>query len=285
MSLNILIDSGCDMDRDTIKQYGLSVVPLRTRFGDEEFLDSVTMNTQEFFERLASDPHHPATSQPSPDDFLRAFKHALKENDEVLAITISGKLSGTVQSARLAASDLNTDRIHIVDSENVSLGTWVLTKLACRLRDQGKSAAQIAAILEERKSQVQVLAVLDTLSYLQKGGRISKTVAVAGNLLSIKPIVTLTNGELQLLGKARGAKNSERILTKLINERGGIDFDEPYCLAYSGLDPSPLEEYVDSYRELWEGSVRREDMPVCVIGSTIGTHAGPGAIGVAFFPK
>ena len=283
MSLKIIVDSTSDVSAEQIKNHQLTVVPLTTHFGDEEFLDGVTMTPQEFFKRLESDPNHPTTSQPSPEVFMKAFREAIDNGDEVLAITISGKLSGTYQSARLAAMELDSDRIYIVDSENVSLGIQVLLEYACRLRAEGKSGAEIAAVLEEKKHEVRVLAVVDTLKYLHRGGRISKTVAVAGNLLSIKPILEITDGEILMVGKARGAKSSERLLNKLIEERGNIDFDQPFCLAYSGLDPAPLDEYVDSYTDLWESHVAREAIPVAVIGSTIGTHAGPGAIGVAFF--
>lgn len=283
MSLRIIADSGSDVDSGLILRYDLTVIPLRTYFGDEEFLDGVTMTHQEFFERLTTDSHHPTTSQPSPEDFLRAFRAAKEAGDDVLAIIISGKLSGTLQSAKLAADECGYDRIFIVDSENVTLGTRILVELACRLRDEGKTAEEIAALLNENKKHIRMLAALDTLTYLQKGGRISKTVAAAGNLLSIKPVVAVENGEIKLVGKARGAKSSERLLAKLLEENGGVNFDMPFCLAYSGLSRSHLEEYIDAYQDLWRGQI--DELPICTIGSTIGTHAGPGAIGISFFAK
>lgn len=282
MSLQILVDSGCDVDRELIRRYDLKVISLRTYFGEEEIFD-VNMTHEEFFERLISDPNHPTTSQPSPIEFINAFSEAKEAGDEVVAIFISGKLSGTFQSARLAALESGYDKIYLVDSENATLGTRMLVELACRLKDAGKTASEIAEVLEKKKKDVRLFAVLDTLSYLQKGGRISKTVAMAGNLLSIKPLVTVVDGEVLMAGKAHGMKKGERMMTKLIQENGDIDFDLPYCVAYSGLSPAPLESYINNNQDYWHKSL--SELPVCTIGSTIGSHVGPGAIGVMYFAK
>jgi DegV family protein with EDD domain len=281
MSLTFLVDSGSDVDEAMIQQNQLKVIPLRTYFGDEEFLDGVTITREEFYDRLVSDPHHPTTSQPSPDDFLTAFQAAKEVGDEVIAILLSGRLSGTVQSARIAAEECDYDRIYLVDSENVTLGARILIQLACQLRDAGKSAPEIVEILNKEKKRVRVMASLETLHYLQRGGRISKAVATAGTLLSIKPIIAIENGEVALIGKARGAKNSERLLAKLIENYGGVDFSMPFSLAYSGNSRSHLEEYVEAYEDLWHGKI--DELPIGTIGSTIGVHVGPGAIGIAFF--
>lgn len=283
MSVRILVDSGSDVDAELIRHYDIKVIPLRTYFGEEEFLDGVTMTHEQFFERLISDPNHPTTSQPSPVEFINAFREAAEAGDDVVAIFISSKLSGTYQSAYLASLECGYDRIHLVDSENVTLGTRMLVELACRLRDEGKSATEITDILNHEKKYLRLYAVLDTLTYLQKGGRISKTVAVAGNLLSIKPLVAVSDGEVVMAGKAHGTKNGERLLTKLITENGNIDFDKPYCVAYSGLSSERLEAYIHDSQEFWKKPI--SELPVCTIGSTIGTHVGPGAFGVMYFAK
>ncbi|MBQ4563494.1 MAG: DegV family protein [Lachnospiraceae bacterium] len=283
MSLRILVDSGSDLDADLIRRYDIKVIPLRTYFGEEEFLDGITMSHEEFFERLTTDSNHPTTSQPSPIEFLKAFHEAADAGDDLLGIFISGKLSGTYQSARLAALECGYDRIHLIDSESVTLGTRMLVELACRLRDEGKTVTEIVDILNTEKKYIHVYAVLDTLTYLQKGGRISKTVAVAGNLLSIKPLVAVTNGEVLLAAKARGSKNGERMLTKLIQENGNIDFDKPYCVAYSGLSSAPLEAYIHDAQDFWQKPL--SELTVCTIGSTIGAYVGPGAFGVMYFAK
>ena len=155
--------------------------------------------------------------------------------------------------------------------------------LACRLRDEGRSAADIAQILEERKRDIRLIALLDTLEYLRRGGRISGAAAIAGNLLSIKPVITVKEGEVAILGKARGSKNGNNMLIQEINKTNGIDFSLPFVLGYTGLDDSLLQKYIADSEALWKGQV--SDLPITTIGSTIGTHAGPGAIGVAFFAR
>ena len=196
-----------------------------------------------------------------------------------MCLTLSGKLSGCWNSACLAAEDY--ENVTVVDSENVSIGMRILVLLAARLRDGGLSAAEIAARLETQKKRVRLLALLDTLEYLKKGGRISSAVAFAGGILSIKPVVAVQKGEVALIGKARGSKNGNNLLTQFVEQSGGIDFSLPYALGYSGLSDALLQKYIQDSEALYKDHVR--ELPVCCIGSTIGTYAGPGAVGVAFF--
>ena len=168
-----------------------------------------------------------------------------------------------------------------MDSLNVCLGEQILVLYAVRLRDQGLSAKEIAEKLEEKKKDVCVLAVFDTLEYLKQGGRISKTAAWAGNILSIKPVIAIEKGDVVILGKARGSKNGNNILIQEVKNKNGIDFSMPYMLGYSGLDDSLLQKYIADSADLWASQTK--ELPVSTIGSTIGTHAGPGAICVSFF--
>jgi DegV family protein with EDD domain len=195
-------------------------------------------------------------------------------------ITLSSLLSGTFQSANIAL-DGYEDTIHLVDSKNVCLGEQNLVMYAVRLRDEGLSAEEIAKKLEEAKTKVCVLAIFDTLEYLKQGGRISKTAAWAGNLLSIKPVISIEKGEVAILGKARGSKNGNNLLIQQIAAHGGIDFSMPYCVGYSGLDDTLLQKYIKDSASIWQDKI--DDLPVSTVGSTIGTHAGPGAICVSFF--
>ncbi|MBQ5806367.1 MAG: DegV family protein, partial [Lachnospiraceae bacterium] len=171
--------------------------------------------------------------------------------------------------------------IFVVDSESVCVGERILIQLGLKLRDQGLSAAEIAAELDLQKKHVRVLALLDTLEYLKKGGRISAAVAFAGNLLSIKPVIAIENGEVSLVGKARGSKKGNNLLRELITNCGGINFDKPFALAYSGLSDRLLQKYIEDSSEIW--SSHTETLPISTVGCTIGTHAGPGAVAVAFF--
>ena len=280
MAVKIITDSASDISQAEAKQWGIQVLPLRTIFGQEEFLDGVTIDHQQFFQKLIESDTLPTTSQLSPYEYEEAFQAARTAGDEVLCITLSSKLSGCCQSARIASDAVPAV---VVDSENVCVGQRILVELAVRLRNAGKSAREIGAILERERANIRVIALLDTLEYLKKGGRISPAAALAGSLLSIKPVVAVERGEIAILGKARGSKNGNNMLMDLIRKCGGINFEKPYCLAYSGLSDALLQKYIADSAALYAAQTER--LPISTIGSTIGTHVGPGAIVVAFFAK
>ncbi|MDD6202900.1 MAG: DegV family protein [Lachnospiraceae bacterium] len=280
MSVRIIIDSACDLSKEKADQMHLDYMPLKTMFGDQEFLDGITISHQEFFERLVESDTLPTTSQIPPYEYEQIFSSVAEGGDTAVCITLSSKLSGSYQSACLAASEFEGTVI-VVDSENVCIGEQILVLFAARLRDQGKSAQEISDILNESKKHIRLIALLDTLEYLKKGGRISSATAFAGNLLSIKPVVAIENGEVVILGKARGSKNGNNMLMELTDKCGGIEFSLPFCLAYSGLSDALLQKYIKDSESLYQGKV--DVLPISTIGSTIGTHAGPGAIAVAFF--
>lgn len=278
MSVKIITDSASDITQGEAKQWGIQVLPLRTIFNGEEFLDGVTIDNHQFFQKLIESDILPTTSQLSPYEYEEAFRAAQAAGDEVLCVTLSSKLSGCCQSARIAA---DTVPAVVVDSENVCIGQRILVELAVRLRDAGKSAREISDILEREKRNIRLIALLDTLEYLKKGGRISPAAALAGSLLSIKPVVAVEQGEVTILGKARGSKNGNNMLMDLVQKCGGINFEKPYCLAYSGLSDALLQKYIADSASLYAGHT--EHLPISTIGSTIGTHVGPGAIAAAFF--
>ena len=280
MSVHIITDSASDISHAEAAQWGIDVLPLKTIFGQEEFLDGVTLDHEGFFQKLIESDIMPTTSQLSPFDYAKAFEKAIKNGDSVLCITLSSKLSGCCQSAMIAAAEY-PGKVTVVNSLNVCIGQRILVQLALQLRDEGKSAPEIGAILEQEKKKIRVIALLDTLEYLKRGGRISPAVAMAGTLLSIKPVIAIDSGEVSLLGKARGSKNGNNVLMSLVQKSGGIHFEKPFCLAYSGLSSVLLEKYIADSASLYQGKV--DTLPVSTIGSTIGTHVGPGAIAVAFF--
>ena len=241
--VRIVIDSASDIELEKAKELNLDFMPLKTIFGEDEYLDGVTITHEQFFEKLIECGTMPTTSQISPYDFEKKFEEIKAVGDTAVVITLSSLLSGTYQSATIAASDYE-DCVTVVDSLNVCIGEQNLVMLAVRLRDQGLSASEIAAELEEAKHRIKVLAVFDTLEYLKRGGRISKTAAWAGNVLSIKPVISIEKGEVAILGKARGSKNGNNMLIQQINQSNGIDFSMPYSLAYSGLSDVLLQKYV-----------------------------------------
>ena len=280
MGVRIITDSASDIVKEQAEKWNVKVVPLKTLFGDQEYLDGVNLSHQEFFEKLIESEALPTTSQITPYEYEEVFEEVKENNDTAICITISSKLSGCYQSAYVAAKKY-ADCVTVVDSENVCAGELILVELAVRLRNEGKSAKEIAEIIEQEKKKVRLIALLDTLEYLKKGGRISSTVAFAGTLLAIKPVIAIEDGEVVMLGKARGSKNGSNMLMELVNKKGGIDFEKPYCLAYSGLSDVLLNKYIADSSSLYAGKV--SELPIITIGSTIGTHVGPGAIATAFF--
>ena len=281
--IKILVDSACDLEQSDAQALGVSLLPLQIRFGEEEFLDGVTLSHRAFFEKLIETNTLPQTSQINEYRFEEAFSELTEDGSEVVAITLSSKLSGTHASAVKAAKKFG-GKVHVVDSLNACIGERVILEYAVRLVKEGRlGAAEIAAELDEKKGKIQLLAVLDTLQYLRKGGRISSVTAIAGEMLSIKPVISVVRGEVKLVGKAMGSKKGNNLLTKLVSDCGGIDFTMPYVLGYSGLSDEFLQKYIRDSEALWKEHT--DHVPYYLIGSTIGTHVGPGAIAVAFFAK
>lgn len=277
--VKIITDSTADFTAAEAAELGIDIVHLRTRFGDEEYIDGVDITPHQFYEKLVESDVLPTTSQPSPAEFEAAFASALEEAGEVVAITISSALSGTYQSAVIAAETFG-DRVRVVDSLSASIGEQVIVRRAAQLAAEGLSAAELAGRIEAERGDVCVLALLDTLEYLKRGGRISAAAAFAGGVLAIKPVITLRHGAVVMAGKARGSKNGGNLLNQFAEKRG-IDFSRPYLLGYTGLSDALLMKYAADSGELWRAYA--EELPVTAIGSVIGTHGGPGAIAVAFF--
>lgn len=276
--VNIIVDSTADITEDVKER--LTVVPLTLRFGDEEYIEGVTIQKKEFYQKLIESDVLPKTSQASPADFEDVFEKIVAAGESAVVITLSSKLSGTWQSAMIAAREYE-DSVYVVDSRNVAIGTAILAKLALRLVDEGMGAREIAERLEKEREKICLIAMLDTLEYLKKGGRISAAAAFAGGVLSIKPVVCIRDGEIVVLGKARGSKQGNNLLVSEIRKTGGIDFTKPILLGYTGLDDTLLQKYIEDSKALWEEGI--SSLETTMIGSVIGTHAGPGAVAVAFF--
>ncbi len=276
--VRIVVDSTADLPAAVRSK--LTVVPLNILFGNEQYIDGVTIDHQRFYERLVESDVLPTTSQPSPEAFASVYRTARANGEDVVVLTVSSKLSGTCQSAAIAAQDY-PENVFVVDTQNVALGSGILAQLALQLADEGFSAAEIAQRITVERENVRLIAMLDTLEYLKRGGRISKTVAFAGGLLSIKPVIELRGGEIGILGKARGSKQGNNLLVKEIQNAGGVDFSKPLLLGYTGMSDLLLRKYIEDSGELWQGNVT--ELPYTVIGSVVGTHAGPGAVAVAFF--
>ena len=279
MRVRIIIDSTTDLAPELRGQ--VEVVPLTVSFGTEEYIDGVTITHEEFYSKLIESDVLPTTSQATPAAFAEVFEEVAAAGDSAVVITVASQLSGTCQSARIAAEDY--DNIYVVDSGSVTLGAGILAEYALRCARSGMTAAEIAGLLEKKKEDICLIAMLDTLEYLKKGGRISAAVAFAGGLLNIKPVVNVKDGVINMLGKARGSKQGNNLLVQEIEKTGGIDFDMPILLGYSGLSDALLKKYISDSAPLWENGI--DTLRYTSIGSVVGTHAGPGAIAAAFFHK
>ena len=279
MKTRIVVDSTADILPEYLNQ--IHTVPLTVSFGEEEYIDGVTIDHRTFYQKLIETDAMPSTSQASPAAFAEQYDQAAAADEEVVVITISSKLSGTYQSAMIAAAGHSS--VYVVDSENASVGCGILVGLALRYLRDGMTASAIAEKLQEDKKKIVVIALLDTLEYLKRGGRISKAAAFAGGLLNIKPVISIADGEIQLLGKARGSKMGNNLLAQQIQKVGGIDFTKPVLLGYTGLSDVLLQKYIEDSSYLWSASL--DAVRYVSIGSVIGAHAGPGAIAVAFFRK
>ena len=280
--IKIIVDSASDVEQDEADELGISLIPMKVRFGDEEYSDGINLTHKEFFEKLIESAELPQTSQINEYSWEERFKELTADGSEVIAITISSRLSGTYSSAVKAAKKFG-GKIYVIDSMEACIGERILLQYAIRLVKEGRSATEIFKELNEKKSKIQLLAVLDTLKYLRKGGRISSVAAIAGEMLSIKPVVSVVKGEVKLVGKAIGSKKSNNLLNQLVEKCGGIDFDMPFVWGFSGLSDDYLQKYLNDSERLWKG--KAEFIPFYMIGSTIGTHVGPNAIAVAFFAK
>ena len=287
MSIHIITDSAADIAPSSLFAAGrtrenLTVLPMTVTFGETEYQDGVTLTHKQFYEMLIESDTLPVTSQIPPFTFEEAMRKVIENGDTAIVITISGKLSGTWQSAMTAADNFG-DSVYVVDSENVTIGEHILIDYAFELIDRGMSAADIVTELNLAKKRIHLVALLDTLEYLKKGGRVSSAVAFAAGVLSIKPVIAIQGGEVVMLGKARGSKQANNLIAEQIKKAGSIDFSMPYLLGYTGLSDALIQKYIEDNSALWKHET--DQLPVRSVGGTIGTHAGPGAIAVAWFSK
>ncbi len=284
MSVRIIIDSAADLDAAFAAAHDVRVVPLTISFSNEEFLEGVDITRDEFYTRLPESDELPRTSQIPPYKFQEIFAETVAAGDTAVVITLSSKLSGTYQSACIAAAPFK-DAVFVVDSRNASLGQHIIVERAINLRDEGRSAADIAERLERERDEVVLVAALNTLEYLKKGGRISGAAALVGGLLSIKPVIGVdADGSVVMFGKARGTKQAKALFYDVIRKSGGIDFTRPIQLAYTGLaNTHALKFLADAIDEAHANGL--VNVPMLQAGAVIGTHVGPEATGIAFFAK
>lgn len=281
MAIRIITDSAADYSAQEIEKRQITCIPMTVTFGDKEYMDGKDITKDEFFKLLTEGKDFPKTSQPSPSIFLECFEEAKEAGDSVIAILISSALSGTLQNALLAKSMTDYENIFIIDSKIATLGMRILVDRAVKLRDAGRTVQEIIAEVENLKPRLRLFAGLDTLEYLAKGGRLSKTTAALGNLANLKPIITFTeDGNVSLCGKQMGIRHACKQVAKLTM----ADAPDPDCPIYL-LYAHEQKNCAAFLHTLQKSGLNLESPKVRGIGPIIGTHIGTGAFGIVYVAK
>lgn len=276
--IRIVTDSTSDLSPQRAAELGVEMVPLSVHFGEDCYRDGVDISKAEFYEKLSRADKLPTTSQIPPEVFEGVFRRHVEAGDEVLGIFISSDMSGTCQSANIAKDMVDEEHIAVVDSRTVTFALGLLVETACLLRDQGLSLNELAGRVNELAGRIRLLAAVDTLKYLKMGGRISTATALVGGVLGICPIITIENGLVASIGKARGRKAALEWIARRM-EREPADTSLPVSFGHSNA-PEAMAEC----RAALEGQTKGAPVYVtCDIGAVVGTHVGPGATGLAYF--
>ena len=275
--VQIITDSTSDLTTQEAAALHVHLIHMRVIFEDGVYVDGVDIDKETFYAKQAEAKVLPKTTQLNPQEYCDAFQPLLDTGDEVVAILLSSKLSGSFQSASIAAGMVEGgERLHLVDSLNATIGEGLLVREAVRLRDAGKSAGEIAAQLEELRSRVRFLAFVGTLKYLKMGGRISAATAAVGSMLHISPVVAVVDGEVKAVGKVRG---SQKILDYTLEFAKEYPVDTRYGVVFGH---SRCQETAETYREKVSEALGLRDHTMEELGAVIGTHAGPGCYGLVY---
>lgn len=276
--VHIITDSTSDLTVQEAEALNVRLIHMRVIFEDGVYTDGVDITKEEFYAKQAEAKVLPKTTQLNPQEYYDAFQPLLADGGEVVAILVSSKLSGSFQSACIAREMLEEagERLHLVDSLNATLGEGLLVREAVRLRDAGKSAAEIVSELEELRGRVRFVAFVGTLKYLKMGGRISASTAMMGTMLHISPVVAVVNGEVKAVGKVRG---SQKILAYTLDFAREYPVDTRHCVMFGH---SRCQETMEAYRDKVAEALGIRDHAWDELGAVIGTHAGPGCYGLAY---
>lgn len=277
--IRIITDSSSDFTPEAAAQLQVEVLPIPIRFGETEYLDRHNLSVTEFYHKLETVDQLPTTSQINPFQFAAAFQPFLDAGDEVVGIFLSSGLSGTFQSAQAAQQMLQSDSLYLVDSLNAALGQHLLVQIAVRLRNQGVSAQEIAAQITALSKKTRVLACVKTMKYLAMGGRVSAAAAKIGGVLGITPMVAIIDGKVEAVGKVRGQKAAIRWIQQRLTQEPA---DNHYPVVFShSCNETGREELAQALT----ATLPNSDYLYNDLGCTIGTHIGPGAIGIAYIAQ
>ena len=275
--VKIITDSTADFTLDEMKKMGVELVPLKVNFGDKSMFDKIELTSEVFFKMLKESDVNPTTTLANPEQFTQIFNKYPK--DELVVITLASKLSGTFQSANLAKNMVDRDNIFLVDSGSVSMGLNLMVREALKLQKAGKTGKQIFEALEKLKEKLRVVAVFDTLKYLVRGGRISKAKALIATVANLKPIMSVKAGDISAVGKSRGVLKSGLEVLRIMDTTDPLDAKYPVIFGHT-----LVEENLNPFKKVLLEKYKVENHTI-IIGSVVGTHAGPGAYGIAYFAK
>jgi DegV family protein with EDD domain len=278
MTVKIVTDSGADLPDQLAKELGITVLPIYVRFGEEVYRDRVSISEDEFYERLTHDPVHPSTTQPGPQDFLEAYQKLSADADGIVSIHITGKLSGTYNSALMARDMLETGcPVEVVDSETLSMSLGLIVIAAAEMAKAGESMDKIVEWVKQAVPKTQLFFLLDTLEYLKRGGRIGKAKALLGSILSVKPMLTMKDGELVPAGQARTRAKGIDKLFDFVENAGNI---QDLAVVYN-TTPDEAQALVERLSSVFD----REKIRMARVGAGLGVHGGPGAMIVSIRGK
>lgn len=274
--IKIITDSTCDLSREVVEKYDIEVIPLLVNFGEESYLDGPEMNFEGLIKKIEDTGLFPTTAQVIPQRFFEIYKKYLDEGFKIISIHLSSKMSGTYQSACIAKNMLETDDIFVIDSMNVTTGLGTLVIYASRMLEKGMEIEEIVKELENAKPHVKSMLLFNSLDHLVKGGRLSKTAGFIGNMLGIKPMLCVKDGEMEVVDKVRGSKKALKNIVEYLEELDVKEENPIILLNAKGEDIDILRE------KLKEKNV---EILECEVGCVVGTHSGPNACGIFFIER
>ncbi len=278
MAIYLVTDSTADLPSSLAEQYGITIVPLKVFFGAESYQDRVELTSTAFYQKLISTTTHPTTSQPSPTAFVQVYEDLAREGDTVFSIHISENLSGTVSAARMARQMLPNFNIEVIDSRSVSMGLGLIVLAAARAVKEGRGKEEILELVNDLIRKTRIYFTVDTLDYLQKGGRIGRASAWLGTLLNIKPILMIEEGMVTPHSKVRGRGRSLERLLEIVEEETGPG----QCVQCAVLHGNDLDTLMKLH-ERAQARLKCREIIIAEVGAVVGAHAGPGVVGIAYY--
>jgi EDD domain protein, DegV family len=275
--IKIITDSTADLSKEIYEKYDIEVLPLLINFGEESYLDGVEINPDKVFERIEKENILPTTAQVTPNRFIEAYKKYLSEGYKIVSIHMSSVMSGTYQSACIAKEMLETEDIVVIDSQNVTAALGMLVLKAAKLREKGYDILRMEEVLNTVKDKIKLSVYFESLEYLVRGGRISKTAGIVGSMLGIKLVLEIKDGLMAVKDKIRGNKKA---IKKIISDLEGVSLDEEVPVILIDVNNIEVKEALKEYLE-----TNNVDYVECPVGSSVSIHSGPGCCGLVFLTK